>query len=368
MSLLTLVRTPDWLTNDKILAIVTNLLSTVSNDGGGRTNPNLQDNRGEAVIHHLMYRISPDTMDITVTIVTKLIELDANLNLQDRHGKTALHYLMGRLNPIEDLGYDASNDACTGKDVQTMATMLINLGADPNIQDKDGETSLFVLTKATELHPGNREDALTVITRLVELGADINVQNKYGRTALLSALHNILHWENNSRKETFLAVASKFLDVGADPDIQDAAGETALHVLVQRLDCNDQIITNLLGLSANLNIQDNYGRTALHQVLKRQYVQSEYVFGLCSRLLEFGADPNITDESGLTGLHIMALHGTAQRYKSRYVAILLQHGANPTTIEDKKGNLPLNYLGDPTTFDATTVFLLLQQMGIGWHH
>ena len=66
----------------------------------------------------------------------------------------------------------------------SMTRLLLDMGADPNIKSKNGNTALMI---ATEEEPED-EYALSIMSELLNKGADPNIQNKCGETALMNAL------------------------------------------------------------------------------------------------------------------------------------------------------------------------------------
>jgi ankyrin repeat protein len=83
---------------------------------------------------------------------------------------------------------------------------LIAEGANPNAQDRSGETALsFAVSR----------DCIEIALVLIEYTTNVNVLS----STLLSAV-------NCNRKETLIA---PLLKAGANPNFQDIAGNTALH-------------------------------------------------------------------------------------------------------------------------------------------
>ena len=78
-----------------------------------------------------------------------------------------------------------------------------------------------------------------------------------------------------------------------------------------------------------VNAMDSDGRTVLMEAALRNHIQVVYM------LLQFGADPNIGDNTNYT-----ALHFAAQEYAVDAVKALLKAGAN-VDAKDDYGNTPL---------------------------
>jgi hypothetical protein len=84
---------------------------------------------------------------------------------------------------------------------------LINTGADPDIQNSEGETALYMACRLASSE---------IIAQLLVGRANPNVKNNAGRTALMLTVH-LKRFEN----------AIMLIDCGADLDAQDYGGRTA---------------------------------------------------------------------------------------------------------------------------------------------
>ena len=121
-----------------------------------------------------------------LNLVNDLIALGADLKWQDKEdGETALQ-LCARTNHPE------------------IARVLIDAGADLNIQNDDGRTALYVSAY------WNRPE---ITKMLIDAGADLNIQTEYGSTAL----HYCAVWDHSR-------IARMLIDAGADKTIQDNNG------------------------------------------------------------------------------------------------------------------------------------------------
>ena len=121
-----------------------------------------------------------------LNFVNDLLALRANLDWQDNFGETALH-LCARWNSPE------------------IARMLIDAGADVNIQRIGGETAL---------HWCSRFNRPEISRMLIDAGVDVNIQDNFGFTAL--------HWCANKNHPE---VAQMLIDAGSDKTIPDVNGK-----------------------------------------------------------------------------------------------------------------------------------------------
>lgn len=158
------------------------------------------------------------------------------------------------------------------------AMLLLDAGADPDIQNDDNHSALhWAAAKSSQ------ED-----TRLIEMVLKktnaINAQDIEGDTALCLAIMS------KNKK-----VIQLLLDAGADPNIQNNYGDT---VLIKAAKENKyEVVRILIEHKANVNIQDHSGRTALYWAVIKDN-QS-----IIAELLNAGANPDIKDTEGKTVLN-----------------------------------------------------------------
>ncbi len=132
--------------------------------------------------------------------------------------------------------------------------MLIGAGVDVNWQDKRNGGRSYM----HELAYWGRIDIARI---LIDAGANLDLQDDNGETPL--------HWAARHNKMKFTQF---LLDMGANPDIQDKKGWTPLHLALwnNRL----KIARMLIGAGARTDIQDNEGRLPYEltdsQLLKNQ--------------------------------------------------------------------------------------------------
>jgi cytohesin len=126
----------------------------------------------------------------------------------------------------------------------------IDCGADPNIQDKVGNTPL---------HDAAKSGSPDVVKLLLEHGADPNIQNKVGNTPLHYAAK--YSWLNVALRHDPLEVVKLLLEHGADPNARDKDGKTPLHYAAEF--CHVDVARALLDYGADPTIRDSEGRTPL---------------------------------------------------------------------------------------------------------
>ncbi|TFB01166.1 Putative ankyrin repeat protein [Trichoderma ghanense] len=153
-----------------------------------------------------------------------------------------------------------------------------------------------------------------VIRMLVEHRAGLNEEYDDGWTPLIEAV------KNNDEELVWL-----LLKWGAQPDALDGDKWPALLHAIKG--GNSNIVWLVVSNKADVH---SHGSKALELALER----SDY--SLAWLLCERGADPNITDDEGMTPLHWASCRG-----KLNDVCFLLDHGADIGRV-DKEGSTPLH--------------------------
>ncbi len=165
------------------------------------------------------------------------------------------------------------------------------------------------LFECSDIHKAAFEGDADCVKKLLEQGVDPNAKDVYGRTPLHLAVH-----------AGHRGVVKLLLDYGADPDARDAAGQTPLHWAVAHGHADIEEL--LLESGADPNARDFAGNTPLHIAAMTTYFNevAEVMFEVGPKLfpaefpydrgdvvrmlLEYGADPTVENEQGLTPLDL----------------------------------------------------------------
>ena len=99
--------------------------------------------------------------------------------------------------------------------------LLLDNGADPNIQNRNGSTALIYALRRdwSRVNDLNDPGRINIIRLLLNRGADINIRDHIGRTVLMEA--------SSFGK---LEIVRLLLERGADPTITSKSGRTALTI------------------------------------------------------------------------------------------------------------------------------------------
>ncbi|XP_069672147.1 ankyrin-1-like [Periplaneta americana] len=215
------------------------------------------------------------------------IDLHKELMIQDKDGITATHILCHSLHRL------------------SLLERLLENPKYANIADVDGATGLHVLAL------GCADRGCDYAKLLLQKGADINVQDRDGLTPL-----------HCTAFKGYFEMASLLLERGADPNLRDDNGRTALHIAAQYLPHHPMFIDLLLQNSANVEATTQEGWTALHS--------STFSGNLvCAQMLvQHGADVNALTHEGATPLSLAKQEG-----HTACVKWLLEVGAQPTEVD-----------------------------------
>ena len=231
---------------------------------------------------------------------------------------------------------------------ETVVTLLLNNGADPNVVDKTyssplylvcerGETKIAKLLlshganpnmEATDKYPihaacsGQHYDLLKL---LLEHKTDVAVRDKRGKTALHYAVGSGYHHSAN-------ACLQLLLDGGADVNVMSKDGETPFSVA-----CSKGLTSAVAQMLEHGAKMDGISgkKPPLIGACRDKHVS------LVQLLLSNGANPD-TKEAREYQYPALPLHIAAADDSSEIVNLLLKHGSN-VDITDAHGNTALHY-------------------------
>lgn len=268
---------------------------------------NKRDKQGNAPLH---YAASQANQEISAI----LINAGADVNVQNKKYQTT---------PLHDLARTVETNR---KRIRETAQLLLTQGADPWLVDNHGESVLIagarsgnaVLVRAIlNYDPSNTE----------ETALALSVAREHGRYSVIRVLES-LGVESESGKEKGILNAAalgqysmleNLIRPGVDVDLKSESGETPL-ILATR-NGHTEVVRLLLTHSAEINIQSQQGNFPLYLAAEAGDLN------LIQLLLEHGAEINFTSET-----KGRSINGAANKEQLPIVNFLIEHGAEPVTV------------------------------------
>ena len=235
-----------------------------------------RDNLGSTAMHTAVRWDAPASID-------KLLALGINVNAQNTSGKSPL-----------------AEAVIAGK--FEIAKQLLAAGADANTSDSNGVTVLMDAIR------GCSKDSVKL---LLSYGANPNVQEVNGRNAYHEAAYM-------ADKEIIRLIRN----AGGNPLSRDKQGNTPFSIVLNK---DISVIREVLG--NNYTITDSDGNSPAHIVVKAK-ASTE----LLQVLIDEGYPVDTRNADGYT-----ALNYAIENNDVKTAAVLLENGANPFQMIDKKG-------------------------------
>jgi len=163
--------------------------------------PFLDNMRGSSLLNSLFHRLHPRNESSSLHVITKLLERGCDPKFPDDDGQTGLHILAKNvfikqfdiftdtllsfvdeternayMNIQDAMGKSALSYAVECHSAPLKVPKLLDCLADPNLQDKDGQTPLHVLTK----NQSSLRSRWEIVTMLLDCGADPTIPDDQG--------------------------------------------------------------------------------------------------------------------------------------------------------------------------------------------
>ena len=265
--------------------VIGDLMKVANNDG---TTPLcVRTGSGGTILH-----VACDKGDIN--LVKKLLEAGADPNVTDVFGFTPLMSVVvstSKSGITTDVVYPIITALCNSK-CSVNASFVPSKPSDSNIQYCEGSTALHM---AIDMLKDNR----LCVQALVDNGAALDARDVHGRTSLhiasIRGYHHLIELLAPS-PESF-----HFKDNDGCTPLHYAFKYSHLKCIRKFLVQIPDVISDLMKVANNdgttpLCVRTGSGGTILHIVCEKGEID------LVQKLLEAGADPNVTDEFGFTPL------------------------------------------------------------------
>ncbi|KAL6229079.1 hypothetical protein BDW75DRAFT_250178 [Aspergillus navahoensis] len=242
------------------------------------------------------------------------VENGADPNMQDSNGNTALHYVCKSWIP--------------GLSVLERWLMF----ADPTIRNRLGQTCLYNLRFGNHGH-----ERVQAIPLFVERGLNLESRDRSGRTALLAACQNA--------EQHFII---GLLENGADATTTDFEGKSCLHVLARTSlstidngprdrDVLLKVMMQLIDRGADINATDCHGNTPFHDAI----TDSRFSRLRVEAIVQLGGLANLADNHGHTALHKVALRPNIDSIKPLQYLLESDFGLDLHAL-DYQGLMPIH--------------------------
>jgi uncharacterized protein len=353
-------------------------LATIQALLAGGADPKAQEANGGQ--NALMWAVSQHHADV----VDELVKHGADVNAHSKTGFTALMFaaqqgdvdsarilLAAKANPNEVMPKSGATPLIIASAISQpeVVSLLLDNGADPNVKDANGFTSLHHAVRDTDYgaDPATKAIQVKVVKALLAHGADPNARLQLDKEKLAAEIKaqagnagartkrtSITITEVELEGATPLALAAEvnnldaikaLMDAGADPTIATEKGTTPLILAsgagtdVQRVRAPDeramavQTAAYLLDHGVDVNAAGQFGWTALHSA------SYQGLNDLIQLLVSRGAKIDAFDELGQTPLSISLSVLTKEagarrlqiprRYLGDTAQLLLKLGATP---------------------------------------
>ena len=300
--------------------------------------------------NHALHIASRDGM---FTAVQLLVDLGANVNALNKEGQTPLHYSAAA-------GEKGSSELCE---------ILLKRGAKVNAIDKYGQQPLHLACENGDAETG---------CLLLSHGADVRAIDHAGDTPLLLMSQHTMPSQNevDTQGNHALHIACRdgtstavqlLVDLGADTNAMNKLGQTPLHTAAAGKKACPELCEILLKREANVNAMDKYGQQPLHLACENGDAETGCL------LLSHDADGRAVDRAGhpplfLISQHIMcqkgvdtqgnhALHIASSNGMFTAVQLLVDLGAD-TNAMNLHGQTPLHAAADRKDYPELCEILL----------
>ena len=236
-----------------------------------------------------------------------------------------------------------------------LAILLMELGANPTIPDKEGNCYLFsAISKGLS--------SLEIIEKAVKLGHDINVKNRHKSTLLMESISHYLNTtkDREDLRTSHLEMVKELIRLGVNLNALDNKNENAFF-LATRSENRELIDIFLEKSNFNMNHNNDDGETVL-SILALNGIRNN---DLINFYILNGANPSLENIFGKSLIEILIdiiLYIENKRtLENKYIKLLNENAEYPTVLENilKTSDTNMNKLnskGRPLFFDSILNF------------
>ena len=311
---------------------------------------------------------SPLRLALRYPAIQEWLITSRTIKATDGSGNTVLHYAaewqyIDSISSLVTKGADISAKNGNGETCLFNAAKTNNPAVIQTVIDCGGDVLARDNLGSTAVHIGVRWDAPDSIDKLVLLGANVNAQNSSGKSPLAEAVVS-----------SKFGIAKKLLEAGANPNSTDSNGVTPLIDAI-RIN-NKEMVKLLLVYNANPNLQQVNGQNAFHEAAilgdkeiivlirnvggnplardKKDNTPFSIVMNTNPALIRdvLGTSYTITDSDGNTPIHIVV----KAKKSVALLQTLIDYGY-PIDTKDSDGYTALNYAIEKKDYNSATVLL-----------
>ncbi|WP_193311085.1 ankyrin repeat domain-containing protein [Poseidonibacter ostreae] len=244
-------------------------------------------------------------------LVNYLISQSNNLSNEDKYGnnlifdaisngKKEIISLVAQLEEVDINHINHEGNTALQQEVvlrnNNLAIDLMQLGADPTIQDKSGKNFLFYT-----ISKGYKN--VEILEKAVELGCDINTRSSDNTTILIESINHFLNTpkDNQEERENHLLMVKELIAKGVDIEALDDKNETAFYAATRSADIKliDIFLTNK---NISINHQNIKGETVLSILILMGIANIKTII----KFLDHNANPNIINKKGQNCIEILS--------------------------------------------------------------
>ena len=252
----------------------------------------------------------------SLTVINALLNAAADSEMMDNFGRACVHFVFYSGEHSSQAYIDHCTDVREAKKMKHAVLVLRTLCNDCMLY----AMSVLLKSQMDPHIPINKHISEQLLQDVTNLGAGLRVVKDDHENAAAQWL-----FCNSRQRECMNAL----LRAGADTTNADVFGDTCLHKVLHReylsLEYNHETLQMLLDYGVPVNATNKNHQTAYMLACNQGNIDA-----MCA-LVNAGADPNITDSWGNTGLHLLVQGGSSKHILEAIIA----HGADVNAVNNE---------------------------------